>query len=172
MTLTTELFARLKATQAGDNDFGNDEFTPTMEVLLQTTDGTGANQADILWVDERTVADGANDDIDLAGALSGAFGATITAAEVVGFFIANSPRSGAANSTDLTVGNEGTNPWEGFLSSGGTLGPIKPGGFCLMGAGHVDGIGSVTAGTGDILRIANSAGAAATYRIAVVARTA
>lgn len=171
MSLTTETLVRFKATQLGPNDFGG-SFSPTMEAMLQTSFGTGANQADLLFIDERTVASATNDDLDLAGALTSAFGATIAAVELVAVFVINRPRTAAANTTNLTIGG-GTNPVVGFL--GGTtptIGPIRPGGFVMIGCGDAAGIGAVTAGTGDILRIANSSGAAATYQIAILARSA
>ena len=171
MSLSTEILVRLKATQNGPNDFGG-SFSPTMQALLQTAAGTGANQADILFIDERTVNSATNDDLDLAGVLTSAFGATITAAELVAVFVINARREGAANTTNLTIGG-GSNPVVGFL--GGTtptIGPIRPGGFVMIGCGDAAGIGAVTASTGDILRIANSSGAAATYQIAILARTA
>lgn len=172
MTLKTDILARIMATQSGANDFGNDTFTPTMEVVLQTTDGTAANKADILFMDERTVADDGDDDIDLAGALSDAFGATISAAEVVAIFVINKAKDGTANTTDLTIGGA-SNAFEGFLGgTSPTIGPIKPGGFAMIGAGDAAGIGAVAAGSTDELRISNSAGAAATYQIAIVARSA
>lgn len=172
MALTTDILLRLKATQTGSNDFGNDSFKPTMKKELQTTDGTTANKADILFIDERSVATASNDDIDLAGSLSDAYGATITAAEIVAIFIINEAKDGTANTTDLTIGGA-TSPFVGFL--GGTtptIGPIKPGGFVMIGAGDAAGIGTVTGGSADELRIANSSGATATYQIAIVARTA
>jgi hypothetical protein len=171
MSLTSELSIRFRATQLGPNDFGG-AFQPTMEALLQTSFGTGLNQANLLFIDERTVASATNDDLDLAGVLTSAFGATITAAELVAIFIINAPRSGAANTTNLTIGG-GSNPVVGFL--GGTtptVGPLRPGAFFCIGAGDAAGIGAVTASTGDILRIANSSGAAATYQIAILARNA
>lgn len=171
MTLNSELFARLKATQRGGNDHGAQTFTPQVEAVLQLTDGTAANQCDILFTDERTVAESTNDDIDLAGALSDAFGDTITAAEIVAVFIINAPISGTANASDLTIGNA-TNAFEGFLSSAGTIGPIKPGGFFMIGCGDAAGIGAVTGGSTDELRVANGAGGAATYQIAILARSA
>jgi len=172
MTVTAEIFARLKATQRGGNDFGGPAFTPEMEAVLQLTDGTTANKADILFMDERTVSASSNDDIDLAGVLSDAFGATITAAELVAVFIINAPRSGSANTSDLTIG-AGTNPFVGFLGgTAPTIGPLKPGAQFLIAAGDAAGIGTVTAATADILRIANGAGASATYQIAILARSA
>jgi hypothetical protein len=174
MGLTAELLVRLTATQTGSNDFGGPAFTPRVEKRLQFESGTAAGQADILWVDERTVASGANDDIDLAGVLTGAFGASIVAAELVALLVINGPRSeGSVNTTALTIGDAASNPIAGFLGgTDPTIGPIQPGGFVALGAGHASGLGVVTGGAADVLRIANAAGAAATYQIAVLARSA
>lgn len=174
MALTSELSVHLKARQTGSNDFGGPDFTPVVELILQLANGTAANQADILFVDERTVASATNDDLDLAGVLSNAFGQTITAAEVVAMVIINKSRTvgAAANTTNLTIG-VGTNPLVGYL--GGTtptVGPLRPGGVFLMASPDAAGIATVTAGTGDILRVANSSGASATYQIAILARSA
>ncbi len=169
--MRTEISASIKAVQAGANDFGGPAFAPTVQQTINTLLGTGANQADILFVDERTVASASNDDLDLAGVLANAFGATITAAELVAVMVINAPVGGTANTTNLTIGG-GSNPVVGFL--GGTtptIGPIRPGGVVLLACADAAGLGAVTAGTGDILRIANSSGAAARYQIAIVART-
>src|SRR5688572_16006407 len=105
MTLTAEILARLKISQTGSNDFGGPEFKPVLEMLIQLTDGTTVNKADIAYVDERTVATGATDSLDLAGVLSDAFGATVAAAEIVALMIINKPRIGTpVNTTDLTIG--------------------------------------------------------------------
>jgi hypothetical protein len=167
--MSIDILARIKANVTGSNDFGGPDFAATIEKAMSLGSGTTANNADIVFFDVRTVASATNDDIDLAGSLSDAFGATITAAELVALMIINGPRTGAANTTALTVGG-GSNPVVGFTS--GTIGPILPGGIMLLAAGHGSGLGAVTAGTGDILRIANASGAAATYQIAVIARTA
>ncbi len=172
MTLSAELLARVTAKQTGANDFGGPKFEPVMEQRIALTDGTDANQADILFADQRTVASGANDDIDLAGALADAYGATIDAAEIVAIFLINAPRSGAANTTALTIGG-GSNPFVGFL--GGTtptVGPIQPGNFVMIGGGHASGLGAVAGGSADVLRVSNASGAAATYQIMIFARSA
>ncbi len=172
MALTSTILARISATFTGTSQVGGQTFAPKLEKVIQTADGTGANQADLIYAAERTVGDGADDDIDLAGVLTDAFGATITSAEGVALLVINQQADGTANTTDLTIG-AGTNPWLGFL--GGTtptVGPIKPGGIVLIAAGDAAGIGAITAGTADILRISNSAGAGNTYQIAVIARSA
>ncbi|WP_249696444.1 hypothetical protein [Stappia sp. WLB 29] len=172
MTLSMDLITQLSAVYSGDNDFGGPRFTPVMEKRLSLTNGTGVNQADLPYFKERTVASGGTDDIDLAGALADVYGTTIDAAELVIFYLINQPRSGAANTTALTIGG-GSNPFLGFLGgTAPTLGPIAPGGGVVLFAGAAAGLGTVTAGTGDIIRIANGSGAANTYQIALAARSA
>jgi hypothetical protein len=172
MTLRMDLITQLSAVYAGDSAFGGPKFTPVMEKRLALTDGTGVNQADIPYFNERTVADGASDDIDLAGVLADVYGATIASAELVIFYLINQPKSGGVNTTALTIGG-GSNPFLGFLGgTAPTLGPIQPGAGVVLFAGAAAGLGSVTADTADILRITNAAGAANSYQIAFAARSA
>ena len=164
---SAELQVIFKANQTGSNDLGNPSFHPSLKKVLQFLVGTGANQADMIWTDERTVTTGATDDIDLAGVLSNAFGATLTFAEIVGIILV----SDAANTTTLTIG-AGTNPWiTMFLATGDGI-KVGHGGVFVNFAPDASGLGAVTAGTGDILRITNSAGASATYKIVVLGRSA
>lgn len=172
MGLNARLLAKLTAVQTGANDFGGPDFDINVNTEIVLEDGTTVNKADILWADQRTVASASNDDIDLAGVLTNAFGAVITAAEIVAILIINKARDGTANTTNLTIG-VGSNPFLGFL--GGTtptVGPLRPGGVFMIASPDAAGIGTVTGGSADILRIANSSGAAATYQIAILARTA
>lgn len=172
--ISAEVLFRLSASQKGANDFGGPSFAPVVEYLAQFAAGVAANQADILWVDERSVAASTNDDIDLAGVLTDAFGAVITAAELVALAVINKPKlvTATANLSNLTVGL-GTNPFLGFL--GGTLptlGPLPPGAMAGLVAPGAAGLGTIGAGASDILRVANGAGGTAVYQIAALARTA
>jgi hypothetical protein len=158
----------------GSSILGNaPHWNALIEIANSISDGTGANQADRLYVAERTVASNTNDDIDLTGSLSDALGTTITAAELAALLVYNKPLDGSDNSTNLTIGG-GSNPMLGFL--GGTtptIGPIRPGCFMLLGgSANTGGFGAIAAGTGDILRVNNSAGAQAKYQIGVIARSA
>lgn len=171
MAIKATFTARLAAVHTGGNAF-DDKFSPLVEKIQVLTDGTTASKADLLYVAQRSVATGANDDIDLAGVLTDAFGSVITNAELVGILVINQAANGTANTTNLTIGGA-TNPFVGFL--GGTtptIGPIRPGGAFMLFAGDAAGVGTVVAGTGDNLRIANSAGATANYQIAIVGRSA
>lgn len=164
---SAELLMKFTANVSGSNDLGNPLFVPELKAQLQFIGGTTADAADIVFTDTRTVASATNDDIDLAGVLTNAFGATITAAEIVGIMI----KSARANTTVLSVGG-GTNPWiTMFLATGDGI-KVFPGGVFVNFAPDASGLGAVTAGTGDILRIANASGAAATYDIVILARSA
>lgn len=153
-------------THVGANDIGSPKMPVSVDELLSLVAGTDAtNEANILFSDRRTLAASANEDIDLAGALTDAFGATVTAAEVVAIFVSAS--SGNTNSVNLT--RPASNGFAGpFLAAGDGV-SIKPGEWQAF----VSQSGwAVTAGTGDLLNIANSgAGTSVTYDIVIVART-
>lgn len=127
--------------------------------------GTATDQVDILWSKAFTLATGVSNDHDLAGALLTAFGATITAVEVVGIVVYNQTTT---TGNYLTVG-AGTNPWATMLNSAGTIKVGPDGVFCNYSP--VDGF-AVTAATGDILKVLNSGAASVTYQIGVIARSA
>ena len=173
MTVSAKLSAVFEASQLGVHDFAPPNFSVTVQDILQFSMGGGSGQANLLFVDERTLASAANDDLDLNGtALKTVYGVDIAATTLVAALIINAPKlaSAAPNTTNLTIGG-GTSPVTTFL--GGTtptFGPIRPGGFLFFGCDAVGGFGAIVAGTADILRIANSAGAAATYQIALLLR--
>lgn len=174
MGLQTDIAVKLRARQTGTNDYGPQDWSPDMELAISLASGVAAYQADLLYLDERTVAASTNDDIDLNGVLVGPFGATISNAEMVAVLVINKPKSAtaAANVSSLTIG-AATNPFIGFV--GGTtptIGPIRPGGLFLIASPDAAGIGTVVPSTGDILRVANGAGGSATYQIALLGRTA
>lgn len=167
MSLTTKITLDLSATQTGSNDFGGPEFKPRMRKVLELASGTGANQADILWADERTLSASSSEDLDLAGVLTDAFGATITAVEIVAIFIFASE----ANTNNVVVG-DATSPIPLFGGTNPTF-SVKPGGFFCIGAPNAAGQLTVGAGSTDDLKIANSSsGSSVTYEIAIIGRTA
>lgn len=167
MALTSKIILDLSASQSGSNDFGGPEFTPRMRKVLELASGVGANQADLLFADERTLAASATEDLDLAGVLADAFGATITAAEVVAIFIF----AAEANTNNVVVG-DATSPVPLFGGTNPTF-AVKPGGFFCVGAPNAAGLLTVGAGSTDDLKITNSnSGTSVTYQIAILARSA
>lgn len=124
--------------------------------------GTAAGMADLVFHDTRTLTASANEDLDLAGVLTDAFGATLTFVKIKGLFVAGA----AANTNNVVVGNAATNAWAALLNATGTL-QVRPGTFVGAFAGQADSAGyAVTAGTGDLLRVTNGgAGTPVTYDI-------
>ena len=173
MPTTAEIKLNISVQDRGGNVLtGGPRFNVALEYLQKLTDGTGANNLDLAYVDERSVNASTDDNIDLIGSLSTALGVAFDAAEIVAIVIINAPfkSTDPANVSDLTIGGA-TNPFIGFLGATHTIGPIKPGGAFMLAAGDAAGIGTVTAATADILRIANGAGGTAKYKIAILARS-
>lgn len=131
--------------------------------LIAGTDAT--NKANILFSDTRTIAASSNENVDLSGALSDAFGASIVAAEIVAIFIS----AAAANVNSVQVTRPASNGFVGpFLAASDGV-AIKPGEWQAFVSQSGWG---VTASTGDLLNIANSgAGSSVTYDIVIVGRT-
>lgn len=131
--------------------------------------GTGANQADQIWDDTRTLAASATEDLDLAGtALQDAFGANMTFVKVKGIFVA----AASGNTNDVVVGAAATNTFVGPFGAATHTAKVRPGGVLALACADSTGW-AVTAGTGDLLRIGNSAaGTPVTYDIVIVGTSA
>lgn len=167
---TARMIASMSITESGQDSFsGGPHWSGKMDFTQDISSGVLANQADLSYMQERNVAASTNDDVDLAGVIADILGNTITAAKLVAMFVINAPKdpSQPANVSDLTIGG-GTNFVPGF---GAAIPALKPGGTFFMGAGNLDGIAAITAGTGDIIRIANGAGGAANYQLGLLMRS-
>ena len=136
---------------------------------MSLTNGTGAGNADKIFTDRRTLAASGTEDLDLAGVLLDAFGAAITWARVKGIFIS----AAAANTNNVVVGAAAATQWATLLNATGTL-TLRPGSSICAIAGPADATGwAVTAGTGDLLKVANSAGSTSvTYDIVIIGASA
>jgi len=168
MSVKAKIDFSLLLEQSGSSVFGAAPYwTSKMELEQTLKNGTAANLYDLQYAGERTVLTAANDDIDLAGAISDAMGTTITAAELVAVFIINKAKDGTANTTSLTIGGS-TAGVPGFTTAVAT---IPPGGWYMIGGPGAAGLATITAATGDILRVTNGSGASNKYQIAVLARS-
>lgn len=168
MPLSTKLLVDLDAdyTSALDLSTTENRLRFTRQIALAT--GTASGQADRIWHDERTLAASASEDLDLTGTLVDAFGATLTLARVKGLIVfANS-----ANTNDVVIGNAASNGWVGPFGAAPHTLTVRPGGLlCLFAPGPTGYV--VTAGTGDLLHVANSAsGTPVTYDVVVIGASA
>lgn len=167
MSLTSKITLELSALQLGSNDLGGPQFSPLMRKVLEFASGVGNNQADLLFCDTRTVGASSSEDLDLAGVLADAMGATIGMAEVVTIMIF----ADAGNTNNVVIG-DATQPIPLFGGTNPTH-AIKPGGFFCVGAPNAAGLLTVGAGSTDDLKVANSgSGTGVTYTIAVLGRSA
>jgi len=149
----------------GIGALGHDINWPSDAPAYSIEPGTGAGQADLFWQSTRTLAASATENIDLNGALLEAFGSTANFARITLFAV----RSAKANTTTLTFGNV-TNGVTLFLG-GPTQSFILPAGAMLMFYTPDATALTTTAATADLLKVANAAGASATYDIIVAGRS-
>jgi hypothetical protein len=121
--------------------------------------GTGVNQINEVWSDDRAIAAGLNDDLDLVGGItSDLTGVALTLTAIKFLWIVN---NGLFTTSTLTIEATGgtwlANPWQMSLEQGGQMIWISP------RAGD-----AVVTSTGDVLRVTNADGAnAAAYFIAL-----
>jgi len=126
--------------------------------------GSGLNQADRLYSNHFTIAASGTQDLDLAGSLTDIFGAVITMVRVKAIIII----AAAANVNNVVVGNAASNQFVGPFGAAAHTVAVKPGGILAMIAPDATGW-PVTAGTGDILHLANSSsGSGVDFDIAII----
>lgn len=164
---------------AGSTQKGLDLSTPQDAINLSKSIafafGTGAGKGDQVFHDRRILAGGASEDLDLAGVLTNAYGATVTFAKVKAILIFNrsdetltSPVAHTATDAEIAVGGAAANEFQGpFQAAGDAIG-IPAGGAFLIAGNWATGW-AVTAGTGDLLKIENLDGSdEACYDIVII----
>lgn len=152
-----------------DDVLSTPEDTDRYQYKRSFTQGTGDNQIDEMFKDQRDLTTGANDDLDLAGGITNQFGQTVTFTKIKSIFISNlgklvatvpTPTSGE----DLDVGNGGGNSFNDLFNGvDASVFTVLSGGI-LLATGPIEGW-DVTAGTADILRIANPGANTIRYNI-------
>lgn len=137
-------------TSARDLSIPADNFS--VDYTKAFSNGTGANQGNMIWHDQRST-DGTGEDLDLAGGVTSAFGAALTFTAVKGILIVAS----AANSGNVVVSRPASNGLVLFAAASDALAGLKPGGAFLFTDPSAAGL-TVTASTGDLLHVAASSG--------------
>lgn len=167
MALTTTITTKINASQSAVNDLGTASFPVDYRSTVSLASGTGASQADLLFTDTRTIAASGTEDLDLAGSLVDALGNTLTFVTVKAILI----KASSANTNNVTVSPAAANGFLGPFNAAADLVSVPPGGMFMVQA-PVAGW-TVTAGTGDLLTIANSgAGTGVTYDVIIVGTSA
>jgi UDP-N-acetylmuramyl pentapeptide synthase len=164
-SLTTTIALAISAAYANSLDVGSVGYPLTFNPSYNFQDGVGANQAKTLFSDIRTIAPSGTDDLDLSGVLTDAFGLVMSATKVKAIIVI----ADAANVNDVVVGGAAANQFLTPFGSATDKVKVKPGGLFAIVAPDVNGY-AVTAATGDLLRIANSAaGTSVNYTIIIIA---
>ena len=133
---------------------------------FQNGTGTTVGNADLLWSDRRSINASSNEDLDFAGSLTSAFGATLTFARIKAIMV----KAASTNANNVVITRPASNGVPLFSAASDAI-SVLPGGLFLWvapGAGV-----TVTASTGDLINISNSgSGTAVSYEIVVVGASA
>lgn len=169
MALTSDLGISVSATLTKTADLSTASDPMSWRRAVHLESGTTAGKADMRFADTRTLAASATEDLDLAGVLTDVYGTALTFVRIKGIFISAS----AANSNNVIIGAAASNQWAGLLNTTGTL-TLRPGATFAAVSGSTDATAmAVTAGTGDLLKVANSgAGTSVTYDIVIIGASA
>ena len=166
MALDTRIALSVQANLTNIIDLATASVPLNLLADVVLANGTGSGQADKIWWDTRTVGASATDSLDLAGSLTDPLGAAFTPAKLKAIVV----KAYSANTNNVVVTRPAANgvPW---ASAAGDAVPVGPGGvfdLAFPGAGI-----TVTAGTGDLIDIVNSAGGTAvTYDIVLIGTSA
>lgn len=166
-TLKTIVTAQIEATYKNLLDLSTPVDSLLKKMKIELASGTGANSADLLFHDQRTLAASATEDLDLAGVLADAYGATLTFVELRAVLIS----AASGNTNNVNVTRPASNGVPLFLAASDGI-AVQPGGL-FMWSCPADAKVAVTASTGDLLTITNSAGSTpVTYDVVIVGTSA
>jgi hypothetical protein len=163
--VSAQLEVSFRGKQVSTNDIGQPAMGFNIDEALQFNPGTATQgQANTLFMDKRSLTSGGTENLDVSGALTDAFGASIVNAEVVAIYL----KADDANTVNVTFFGAASNPFNAGLTGTTPKIVLGPGEFVLLTskAGW-----PVTPGTGDIILVAAGA-AASSYEVAILGRTA
>jgi len=163
MAVNTNVAVQLTATLTKGFDLGTGSVPVSQSLALTWASGTGANQADRVFHDQRSTS--GVDSLDLAGVLLDAFGDAFTLARIKLLYLS----AAGANTADLRVTRSASNGVQIFGAASDYM-VLRPGGFILWGAPDATGV-AVAAGTSDILEITSASGSQ-TYNIVIIGASA
>lgn len=161
-SLKARLEVKLTATLTNVLDLTQADAPLTALRIQDFANGVGANQANVIWSDRRTLSASTTEDLDLAGGgLVDAFGVAVAPVKLRAVVIS----SASANVQNITLfGDANSVP---LLNTAATTVTLQPGGLYVFTAPAVAGV-AVTAGTGDIIQVANGAGVSITYDVIII----
>jgi len=164
MALTTSVTMNIQASQTSSLDLVTKRADLLKTIALALDTGTGLNQADVMFSDTRSTA--ATDSLDMnGGGLLDNLGNAWAPARIKGIIVAAS----SANTGNVLFRRPAANGVP-FMTAAGDEIPVHPGGVAMVWAPSAAGY-VVTAGTGDLIECAASAGTV-TYDIYIIGASA
>ena len=165
-SLTADITVSVYGAYVGSGDVSNPSQTINYSNRMQVTPGTSSGQADLYFEDTRTVSASSSENLDLAGVLTDRFGNTLTFVKVKAIVV----YAESANTNSVNVGGAASNGFTAPFADSTDIISVKPGGVFVW----TNPTGStVTASTGDILKVANSSsGTSVTYTIQIIGTSA
>lgn len=162
-TLSTIVTAKIETTFRNVLDLSVPVDSLIKQTKIELSNGTSSNNADLCFHDQRTLAASGTEDLDLAGSLAGPFGAAQVFVELRAVLFSAS----SSNTNNVLVSRPASNGVPLFSAAGDQI-IIPPGGVFLWACG-ADGKITVTASTGDLLTVTNSAGSTSvTYDVVII----
>jgi len=139
MALTSKWDINFKITYTGSKDLANPTQQLTLSRGMTLTDGAGADKGDVMFDDQRTLAEGANETIDLHdGSLTDSLGRAVTFDIVRRIYIKN-----GSSEASLLIGGAAATQLGLFNDTSDIL-KLPPGGEFLMTAPDATGIDVTT----------------------------
>jgi hypothetical protein len=144
-------------------DLGDATFPIALTQAISLLNGTGAGQADLIFTDTRTLTASATEDLDLAGSLTDAYGATMTFARIKALIV----KAASGNTNNVNITRPASNGVPLFLAASDGI-PVRPAGGFAWFCSDATGV-AVTASTGDLITFTNSAGSTSvTYTVILI----
>jgi hypothetical protein len=163
MTIALEVLARIRGTLSQSGAGGVASLDINEKFLLALAEGTGADQANAVYIDYFSIAASGSQTYDLAGTLKDRLGTTLVFAAAKTILVI----ADRTNTNNVILGNA-TNPAALGFGAGTQSWIIKPGGFFFAGDGSAAGW-AIGAGATDEVKLANSgAGSVVTGTIVVI----
>lgn len=155
MTLTARLNMRGSFDLSSVLDLGTDAFPGRFSPDIEWANGAGANQANLVFADRRTITASGTDSLDLnGGGLLDPQRNTLVFARIKALWVRAMPTNNAAN--NVVVTRPAANGVPLFSAAGDAL-ALRAGEVFTWSSPTAAGV-AVTAGTGDLIDFVNSAG--------------
>lgn len=162
-SLTAQVALKIAADFVSTLDVGSATYPVNYSATNNFANGTGADQANQIFTDTRTLSTSATENLDLAGGLTDPFGATITFAKVKAILIT----AASANTNNVQVTRPASSGLVLFMAASDGI-ALTPGASFAAVFPNANGV-AVTAGTGDLLTLTNSAGSTSvTYTVVII----